>query len=173
METMRGWEARRIVAHLRAPTWKMPMIARHMRARMGQDAASIKLFPGVDDLLRRLADAGVRTAIVTSNAAENVRAILGPRNAALVRHVEGGASVFGKGPKLRKVLRASGIPAAEAISIGDEIRDLHASRASGIAFGAVAWGYTTLDGLRAHHPDTVFETMEEMADRLTGAHRAS
>jgi phosphoglycolate phosphatase len=65
------------------------------------------------------------------------------------------------------VLRASGIPAAAAISIGDEIRDLHASRAAGIAFGAVGWGYTTLDALRALHPEVVFETMNDLIQRLT------
>lgn len=166
-ETLRGYEARRIIAHLRAPMWKMPLIARHMRVRMGADIGAITLFPGVDRLLRELAAAGIRAAIVTSNSAENVRRVLGPENAALVHHVEGGASILGKQAKLRKVLRASGIPAAQAISIGDEIRDLHASRAAGIAFGAVGWGFTTLDALRALGPDAVFESIDELTDRLT------
>jgi phosphoglycolate phosphatase len=167
IDTLRGYEVRRLIAHLRAPTWKLPLIARHMRARMSADIGGIALFPGVDRMLEALAAAGIRTAIVTSNSAENVRRVLGPRNAALVHHVEGGASILGKAPRLRKVVRASGIPARETLSIGDEIRDLHASRAAGIAFGAVGWGFTTLPALRAQAPDAVFETMDEMIAALT------
>jgi phosphoglycolate phosphatase len=170
VDTLRGYEARRMVAHLRVPAWKLPLIARHMRSRMAAEIGQVALFPGVDRVLRELSDAGVGIGIVTSNSAENVRRVLGPRNAALVRHWECGASMFGKRPRLRRMLRAAGIPAAQAISIGDEIRDLHASRAERIPFGAVGWGYTTLEGLRAHAPDEVFETMDEMVARLTGAH---
>jgi phosphoglycolate phosphatase len=167
METLRGYDTRQIIAHLRAPTWKMPLIARHMRARMNADIGAITLFAGVDRLLEELTAAGIRTAIVTSNGEANVRRVLGPHNAARIHHWECGAGLLGKQPRMRKVLRASGIPAGQAISIGDEIRDLHASRAAGIPFGAVGWGFTTLDALRAHAPDAVFETIDEMIGALT------
>jgi phosphoglycolate phosphatase len=172
VDMLRGYEARRVMAHLRAPMWKMPFIARHMRARMGAEIGSIALFAGVDRLLEALTSAGVRIAIVTTNSEENVRHVLGPRNAALVHHMECGVSLMGKQPKLRKVLRATGIPAAHAISIGDEIRDLHASRGAGIPFGAVGWGFTTLEALRAQAPDTVFDSMDEMIAALTTSESA-
>lgn len=167
VETLRGYESRRVMAHLQAPPWKLPFIARHMRARMGADIGGIALFPGVVRLLDELAAARIRIAIVTSNAEQNVRRVLGPRNAALVHHFECGASILGKQPRLRKVLRASGIPAAQALSIGDEIRDLHASRAAGIPFAAVGWGFTTLEALRAQAPDAVFQTVDELIAALT------
>lgn len=175
LDTLRGYDVRRMNRHLGVSAWKMPLIMRHMRSRMAMDIDRIALFPGVDEMLRRLADADVRIAIVTSNSAENVRRVLGPQNAALVDDWQCGVSLLGKQPKLRKVLRVSGIPASEAISIGDEIRDLHASRAVGIAFGAVGWGAARLDVLRALAPDVVFERMEEIAERLVGAaeHRQS
>jgi phosphoglycolate phosphatase len=120
----------------------------------------------VPAMLRRLADAGVQIGVVTSNSAENVRRVLGAENASLVRYVEGGASIFGKQPLMRRVLRASRVPASRAISIGDEIRDLHASRAAGIDFGAVGWGFATPDTLRALSPDLFFDRVDEIADRL-------
>jgi phosphoglycolate phosphatase len=166
VEMLRGYEGRRIMRHIRAPMWKMPMIARALRARMGQELDRIALFPGVETMLRRLADAGVQVAIVTSNAPENVRRVLGPENAARVRYIEGGASIFGKQPLMRRVLRASRVPASRAVSIGDEIRDLQASRAAGIAFGAVGWGFATSDALRALAPDLFFDRVDEIADRL-------
>ncbi|HEU4559758.1 MAG TPA: HAD hydrolase-like protein [Longimicrobium sp.] len=164
IESLRGYEARQMIQHLNVPMWKMPLVARDMRARMTREIGGIALFPGVDAMLQRLAERGVQLAVVTSNSAENVRRVLGPRNAALIRHSGCGAAVLGKGPKLRKAVRAAGVSPAEAISIGDEIRDLRASRAEGIPFGAVTWGFTRGDALRALQPDLVFETMEEIAD---------
>jgi phosphoglycolate phosphatase len=175
LDTLRGYDVWRMNRHLGVAAWKMPLIMRHMRSRMAMDIDRIALFPGADEMLRRLADADVRIAIVTSNSEANVRHLLGPRNAALIDDWQCGVSMLGKQPKMRKVLRAAGIPASDAISIGDEIRDLHASRAASIAFGAVGWGAARLDVLRALAPDVVFERMEEIGERLAGAaeHRLS
>ena len=87
---------------------------------------------------------------------------------ALLAACEGGVSVFGKRMKLRKVLRQSGIHPAQAIFIGDEIRDIEAARQAGIASGAVAWGFTDPDALRAHSPDMLFTSVDEMLHTLVG-----
>jgi phosphoglycolate phosphatase len=166
VETLRGLGARQVVGHLGLPAWKLPRIAHQMRRRMARDIGGIALFPGVDRLLRELAGQGIGLAVVTSNSIDNVRQVLGPESAALIRHYECGASIFGKRAKLRAVLRASGVPAAAAISIGDEIRDLEAARAEGIPFGAVSWGYTNPEALRAENPEEMFVSLEEIPWKL-------
>lgn len=172
LERLRGQAARQIVAHLGVPAWKLPRVAQRMRQLMARDIGLISPFPGVDRLLRELAGRGAQIAVVTSNSVENVRQILGPESAALIHHYECGASMFGKRPKLRAVLRSSGVPAAEALCIGDEVRDLEAARAEGIAFGAVTWGYTYPEALRAHDPEEFFESLEEILSLFqTGAHQ--
>lgn len=166
VEALRGHSARQMVAHLGVPVWKMPVIARQMRQHMARDIRHISLFPGTDQVLAGLAGRGVRLAIVTSNSIENVRQVLGPGNAELIQQYACGVSMFGKRPKLRAVVRDSGIPAAEALCIGDEIRDLEAAREVGIPFGAVSWGYTNPEALRAHGPEEMFETVEEILEKL-------
>lgn len=166
VDLLRNHDARHNMRHLGVAPWKMPLVARDMRRRMTREIGGITRFPGVDEMLEQLAERGVAIAVVTSNSAENVRRVLGPANWARIRHVECGASLFGKRPKLRKVLRAAGVRPADALCIGDEIRDLHAARAEGIPFGAVTWGYTHAAALRALAPDEVFETMEEIVERV-------
>ncbi len=166
VETLRGYSARQMMEHLAVPRWKLPLIVRMMRKMKAAAVRQIPLFPGVDELLRRLAERGVELALVTSNSYDNVQRILGPENAARFRYYECGMSVFGKRAGFRRVLRRSGVPRAEAICIGDEIRDLEAAHAEGIAFGAVSWGYTRADSLRAHAPAEVFDTVEEIAARV-------
>ena len=72
-------------------------------------------------------------------------------------------SLFGKAAKFRRVVRRAGVAAAQAISIGDEVRDIEAARAAGIACGAVMWGYAAPDALRAFGPVMVFRRMQDIA----------
>ncbi len=160
VERLRGQDTAAIIRHLGVPRWKLPFIAAHMRGLMARDLAEIALFPGVPQLLRELHGSAVRLAIVSSNALDNVRRMLGPETAALVDHFGCGTSVFGKTAKFRLILRDAGIAAADAIAIGDEVRDIDAARALGIASGAVAWGYAAPAFLTARGPDMLFQTLE-------------
>lgn len=163
VELLRGYSAREMMRHLQVPAWKLPLIVRHMRRLKARDAHRIRLFPGVDDVLRRLHEAGVALALVTSNSYDNAVRILGPGNAALIRYWECGASIHGKRARFRRVLRRSGVPREQAICIGDEIRDIEAAHGERLACGVVAWGYTTPESLRAHGPAEEFATPAEIA----------
>lgn len=168
VDTLRGYSGRQLLAHFRVPFWKMPFIARHMRALAARSTDTIRLFSGVDELLRELSDQGVELAIVSSNAEENIRAVLGPERAALIRYYECGTSLFGKAARFRRVLQRSGVRPGEALCIGDEIRDLEAARAVGIPSGAVSWGYATPEALKAHAPAKVFERVGDIAALVAG-----
>jgi phosphoglycolate phosphatase len=164
-DTLRALDARAFLASLGVPRWKLPLIARHMRALKEDSLDQIELFPGASAMLRRLAANGITLAMVSSDTEANVRQVLGA-NAPLFAHYACSASLFGKAPKIRKVLRRAGIKPHEALSIGDEIRDLEAARASGVAFGAVSWGYARREALEARGPDLFFTAVEEIATRV-------
>jgi phosphoglycolate phosphatase len=164
---LRGWDNRAIIRYLGVPAWKLPLIANHMRKLAARDAGQIRLFPGVDALLARLSGAGVRLAIVSSNAEENVRRILGPANSALIARYACGASIFGKAAKFRQVLRASGIARSRTLCIGDEARDIEAAVAERLACGAVTWGYATPELLRAPEPTLLFRSLDEIGAAVT------
>jgi phosphoglycolate phosphatase len=166
VDTLRGYNARMMIQHLGVPFWKMPLIGNHIRGLMARDISQIRLFDGVDRLLRRLSEHGVTLALVTSNSYENVRRVLGPENAALITYYECGASVFGKHTRFRKILRKSGISPGETLCIGDEIRDIEAARKEDLAFGAVAWGFTNVASLQAHAPTEVFTTIDDIVDTV-------
>ena len=165
IDALRGSDSARILEWLEVPRWKLPVIVRHMRTLKAQHLHEIPLFPGVGPLLAALAEQGLVLAIVSSDREDNVRQALGP-NARLIRHYACGASLFGKPAKFRSILRRAKIPAAQAITIGDETRDIDAARQVGIAFGAVAWGYASLAALQERNPDEVFMSLDEIAARL-------
>ncbi len=166
LEAMRGEPPAAMLRRLRVARWKLPLIARHMRGLMARDIAEISLFSGVAALLEALSRAGVPLAIVSSNAEANVRGVLGPELSAHIDHFACGSSLFGKAPKIRRLVKRCGVPPLSVLAIGDEIRDIDAAEAAGVASGAVAWGYAHPDALRARRPTWMFERAGDVADAV-------
>lgn len=168
IESLRGRTSREVIRYLGIPRWKLPAIGRYVHALLAQQTEKIALFDGVAALLDQIVASGARVALVTSNAEHNARAILGPENAAKITWFECGASLFGKAPRYRRVLKKSGVTRAQAFSVGDETRDIVAARKVGICSGAVLWGYANRAALTALAPDALFETPQAVADLLLG-----
>lgn len=155
-EALRHADFRQIFRDLQVPNWKLPAIARHMRAVKSRHLDEIALFPGVEPMLRTLSGSGLRLALVSSDSEANARRQLGGL-ADLFENFDCGASVFGKARKFRRVVRRAELAPCDAISIGDEVRDIEAAREAGLACGAVTWGYAASEVLRAMRPDVLFE----------------
>jgi len=166
IEALRGLGPREILRRLEIPFWKLPGIARYMRRLKAAHLADIALFPEAGTMLRALADAGLRLALVSSDHEANARRQLGEA-ATLFSYFDCGASLFGKPAKFRHILKRAAVGAAQAIAIGDEIRDIEAARAAGMDSGAVAWGYAFPAALQAAGPTHFFSSIEELTHRLS------
>ncbi|MBX7220193.1 MAG: HAD hydrolase-like protein [Blastocatellia bacterium] len=157
--TFRHYNAKQMMEYVGMPAWKLPLVAKSFISLMKQNADRVSLFDKVDEVLLHLVQAGLTVAVVSSNARDNVTRILGPENTRLFSHFECGMSIFGKRAVIRKVLKKTGIPSHEAIYIGDQVTDLEAARKAEVPFGAVSWGYSSIEALCAHHPEEVFDTV--------------
>jgi phosphoglycolate phosphatase len=159
---LRRMPVRAALARLGLPARKLPAVAHGFVARMRAEGAGVGLFDGIGAALDHLAARGVGLALVSSNARDNVLRALGPRHAAQFGWIECGMSVFGKAPRIRRVLRQAGCAPRDALFVGDTETDLAAARAAGVPFGAVAWGYGDIDALRSLAPDRIFHSPDEL-----------
>ncbi len=164
-EQLRRQTPLQILETLGVPKWKLPIIARHMRSLASQNLDQIELYAWVGGLLALLKGQGLHLAIVTSNSEENVRALLG-RSAALIDVYESGASLFGKSAKFKRVLKQLKLMPVQAISVGDEVRDVEAARRAGIDCIAVGWGLSHPDALLAAKAGALATTPEELTALL-------
>jgi phosphoglycolate phosphatase len=161
-QLLRGLDSRELMRLHEVPTWKIPLIVRSARTILSREIGRIQLFPGIDQAIEHLIEHGVTVAIATTNSRKNVLAVLGARLSSRIAMIEAGAPLFGKAARLRKLLRVTKTPVANAILIGDEKRDAVAAQQAGIAFGAVAWGFATLESLRQHQPVQVFNAVPDL-----------
>jgi phosphoglycolate phosphatase len=167
IEMLRGLGTREIMSYLGVKPWKLPAIARDMRKRSAAATASIPLFPGVAEMLRRVADAGVIMAVVSSNGEDAVRKVLGP-SADLVAHYSCGASLFGKAAKFSALVRKRGVDPAAVLCVGDESRDVEGAHKAGLAAAAVTWGYAREAALTAAAPDFIYRSVTDLTKGVLG-----
>lgn len=165
-ERFRDLHGAALLRELGLPLWKLPRVVSDMRRRMTEHTGELSLFPGISDVLHRLAAVRIQLAIVSSNSRENVERVLGADNEILVAHFACGVSMFGKAAKLRQALRQCSVPPPQAIYIGDENRDAEAAAKAGIAFGAATWGQHRAEILCTQKPAQIFTTVREIADKL-------
>lgn len=168
VDMLRGRTSSEVIRHLGIPRWKLPAIGRYVHALLAQQTDRIALFDGIAHVLQQLTESGVRIVLVTSNAEDNARAILGPANAALFERFECGASLFGKARRYRRVLRKTGVAASEVIAIGDETRDVVAAKKVGVTSAAVLWGYANRAALEHLQPDVLFERPNQVLELVLG-----
>jgi phosphoglycolate phosphatase len=165
---MRHVGVREMMARVNLPVWKLPMASKSFMDLMRDRIEEIALFDGIGDALRALRQADVQIAVVSSNSEHNVRSVLEPELVALVSRFDCGMSIFGKASRIRSVIRHARISAGDAIYIGDQGTDAEAAHKAGSDFGAVHWGYATIDALRSHRPELEFDTPASLC-RIAGA----
>jgi phosphoglycolate phosphatase len=158
---LRRADPRAILRRLELPLWKVPRVAAHMRRMKRENLGELPLFPGVSEMLELLRSNGMRIALVSSDSEANARLQLGD-SAVHFSDFACGASLFGKAAKFRRIVKRAGLAPSSAIAVGDEIRDMDAADAAGIAFGAVAWGYADPDALRGRHPQAWFDAVGDI-----------
>jgi len=164
---LRTLDARSILEYHRVPVWKLPFVARTMRKLMGQQIQRIQVFPGIEAAITQLHGSGATLAILTSNAQSNVLTVLGPHIAAHFSYLECSVSLLRKRARLAGLLVQARFGSAEAMLIGDELRDVHAAKQSDVPFAAVGWGYTAPETLIKAGAQEYFSSPEEMAVKLT------
>ena len=59
----------------------------------------------------------------------------------------------GKSGHLRAIRKTFSLHAEEMLYVGDEIRDIKASKKAGIAMAAVTWGFNSAESLAAESPE--------------------
>jgi phosphoglycolate phosphatase len=167
MDHLRTLDTRSILRYHEVPMWKLPAIVNTTRRLMERSIQDVRMFAGIEPAVTRLHDDGFKLALLTSNSRSNVQSVLGTALVSRFNYLECGSSVFGKRFRLKRLLSLSKTAATNAMYIGDEIRDAQAAMQTGIAFGAVSWGYSAIEALLQAGAHEHFLEPQELAAKLT------
>ncbi|WP_043816673.1 HAD hydrolase-like protein [Deinococcus maricopensis] len=151
------------------PLHHLPGFITQLATRYRHVTDALALHEGVPEVLRDLHARNVRVCVVSTNHAENIRDVLRRHDLlGIVGDVHTSNRMFGKAHLLRALVRRERISPAQLLYVGDEVRDVQASHAAGVAVAAVTWGADLPSALRAAQPTFLVDRPAALLAQLEG-----
>ena len=109
---------------------------------------SLQLFDGIEQVVRALASE-YTLGIVSTNSARKITQTLKAHDlGSAFSFISSHSSIFGKAERIQKAARENNFSLNQAVYVGDEDRDVEATKTLGLPMIAVAWGYNSEQRLR-------------------------
>ncbi|HJQ08924.1 MAG TPA: HAD-IA family hydrolase [Candidatus Saccharimonadales bacterium] len=163
IDALRGMHAQEIIRYLGIRWWRLPFLLARGRTIMRKRVSELKPFPGIEPVLQQLHKDGVRMFVLSSNSADTIGRFLEAHHLRqYFDQLYGGAGLFNKAARLRKIMHDNHLHLQNCFYVGDEVRDIVAARQAGIRCIAVGWGFNNVTSLTSHRPYAVIERPEEL-----------
>ena len=135
------------------PLFRLPFLLRRVRKEMAVEISSVPVAPELLPALKDLLNQNHRLMIMSSNSRRNIEGFLALNEMTdLFESVQGGVGLLSKARSLRRIIQKGDIDFSQVIYVGDETRDIDASKQVGILVAAVTWGFSSRDALAAQDP---------------------
>jgi phosphoglycolate phosphatase len=168
-DTLKSCSMRERCSMLGIPFHKIPFLVGELSKLYQNSLKKISLMEGTREMLRELSAAGYALAILSSNEEKNIRAFLKIHGLDCFSTVMCSKKLFAKDRLMRKYLKQNRLIPSQTVYIGDEERDILASRKSGIRVIWAAWGFDGIENVRkagpnfiANHPKDVTRLVSEL-----------
>lgn len=128
-------------------------------------------YPGINDLLKKLRAAGVKTAVVSNKPDVAVRELVKTYYDGLFDAAVGdmeGQAVKPAPDMCLKVFKELGMGPEKAVYIGDSDTDIMTARNAGLDEILVSWGFRGREFLTEHGAKNICDTPDEVYDVIKG-----
>lgn len=144
----------------------LPKLIVTLKKEMRESMDEVQPCPGVVGVLKRLKKDGFALGILTSNQTELVNEFLKVHKFPEFDFVVSEKTLFGKEKALRKILKHYELKNSQVIYVGDEPRDVTASRKAIISVIGVSWGLAGRVGFRKNQPDKLVDSADELYESI-------
>jgi len=109
---------------------------------------SLQLFDGIEQVVRALASEYTLGIVSTNSARKITQTLKAHHLGSAFSFISSHSSIFGKAERIQKAARENNFSLNQAVYVGDEDRDVEATKTLGLPMIAVAWGYNSEQRLR-------------------------
>lgn len=141
-------------------------VAPEFKKMYGENVGEIKAFDHMIEVLRETRKEGLRVAILSSNARNNVEKWFELSEPGLGLTVLSSGGLFGKHKAIKRFLQKNGLRPEDALYVGDEIRDVLACNRAGVDIAFVCWGLDKDEDLSAYDIKYRIKTPSELTELL-------
>jgi len=162
---LRNLTSREIIKYSGVSLLKIPFLLKKVKSELKNKIHEFQPIPGIQEALTELKNQGYHLGIITSNSQENVTAFLNNHNLDnLFDFIYSGVTIFGKTTIINNVLKQKQISNQAVIYVGDETRDIEASKKANIRVVAVTWGFNSPEVLSKQKPDYLIHHPSELLE---------
>ncbi len=167
VEKFRDMKLQKIFDELKISKIKLPILIRKCRKKIKKEIINVKPIEGITEMIKELKSKGYVLGILTSNTKDNVKIFLDNNEMnEYFDFVYSAKNIFGKDKVLSKILKRYNLCTNEVIYIGDEVRDIEASKKIRVRVIGVSWGFNSTKALLNAKPDVVINQTTELIKYL-------
>ncbi len=155
VEYYKTLSAQELMKEFKISFFKLPILAPVFKVEFNKRIDRLQPFDGIKEMLIELKK-NYGLGILTSNAEDNVRKFLERYELeSYITEVRSELQLFGKHQSLKKIISKLNIEKKDFLYVGDETRDMEATRKVKVNSVAVAWGMNAESALRKYNPTYV------------------
>lgn len=137
---------------------KVPKMIMKLGKEMRQNMNEVKPYDGIVKVLKELKKSGFAIGILTSNQVELVSDFLKVHKFPEFDFLVSEKTLFGKDKALKRIMKRYSLEPGRVIYVGDEPRDVAASKKAKIRVVAVTWGLGGFEAFEKDRPDVLVST---------------
>lgn len=172
MRKLQQLPATDVLKALNIAPYKLPLLAFFLQKKISSHMKDITMQEGLLPLLNEWSK-NYYLGIITSNNKKNVTQFIKTHNMPNFTFIQTRVNVFNKAKVMEKTIKKQNLQLEDCIYIGDEVRDIEASKQAGIKCIAVSWGYNEKSSLEAAKPDYLVDNVADLATSLEDAFLSS
>ncbi|MBD2208671.1 HAD-IA family hydrolase [Calothrix sp. FACHB-156] len=160
---LKNLTSREIIKYSGISVFKIPFLVKKVKGELKNKIHEFKPIPGIKEALIQLKSQGYHLGIITSNSKDNVTEFLKINELDnLFDFIYSGVTIFGKKTIINNVLKQRQLKPQQVIYVGDETRDIEASKKANIQVIAVTWGFNSPEILAKQKPDFLIHHPSEL-----------
>lgn len=165
---LRNFSSREIIKYSGVSLIKIPFLVKKVKSELKNKIHELQPIPGIKEALLELQQSDYKLGIITSNSRDNVTAFLKINDLdGLFEFIYSGVTIFGKTNIINSVMKQKQFKPEFVIYVGDETRDIEASKKANIRVIAVTWGFNSPEILLKQNPDFLINHPREILEVLT------
>lgn len=135
------------------PLFRLPFLLRQVRREMSTELETVSVTAELVPEIKALRENGHQLMIMSSNSKQNILRFLERQQiSGLFSSIQGGVGLLSKARALRQIIRRENLDFSQVIYVGDETRDIDASKQVGVLIAAVTWGFSSREALASQSP---------------------
>ena len=162
IDELRNVTLREFFKNHEVPKLKFPFYFKEFLKELHKQIDKVQVYDEMDDVVKKL-NKNYKLGIVSSNSKENIKKFLKINDLEFCfDFVYNYSLLFGKAQIFKKIMRLKKLDKKDLVYIGDELRDIEASKKAGIDIISVTWGFNNKEILMKKNPTFIADKPKDI-----------